>query len=67
MRPAEFAERYRGFAAECWLLAEQQNSDIARLALIELAQSWLDLADCVEKNKILFGLRQEPELQALAR
>lgn len=67
MRSAEFAERYRGFAAECWSLAQQQNSDIDRLALIELAQSWLDLADCVEKSEVLFGVHEEPEFHALAR
>ncbi len=56
MTSTEMATRYRGFAAECWLLAQKQGNAKDKLALIELASSWLDLADWVDRNDALFAL-----------
>jgi hypothetical protein len=56
MTSTEVAARYRGFAAECWSLAQHLHSDSDKRALIELASSWLDLADWVDKNDALFAL-----------
>jgi hypothetical protein len=63
MTPAKLAARYRNFAAECWFFAQQQNSANDKLSLIELAQGWLDLAECVEKNGALFALSEEADAE----
>jgi hypothetical protein len=44
------AEEYRRHAAGCILLAEETPNSAHRLALTEMAQSWLRLATQAEKN-----------------
>ena len=56
MIPAELAVRYRGYAIRCLLFAKQQDNTGDRLILIDMAQAWATLADCVEKNEPVFAL-----------
>jgi hypothetical protein len=55
MTPAELAARYRVYAAKCLMVARRQESGREKLALIDLARAWADLADLTEKHKTLFG------------
>jgi hypothetical protein len=55
MTSADFVvEHYHSCAAGCWLCAKQKHNAKDKLALIELASSWLLLADWVESNEPLF-------------
>jgi hypothetical protein len=38
------AKKYRGYARECFRLAEQAHSAVKRNKLLELAQVWMDAA-----------------------
>jgi hypothetical protein len=60
MASAELVARYYGYAARCWLFAKQQDDAGHKLALINLAQTWLALADYVEKNESPFALYETP-------
>jgi len=44
------AEEYRRKAASCILMAEDTKERANRLILMEMAHSWLLLADLAEKN-----------------
>jgi hypothetical protein len=50
MSSAEQAARYRGYAAECFIIAQQLENAAERLRLIDMAQAWMELAEQVEKN-----------------
>jgi hypothetical protein len=65
MTPAELAARYHGYAAQCWLFAQQQDNAGDKLALIDMAQAWVALADYVEKNESLFALYDAPDSEWL--
>jgi len=55
---------YRAQAAECLQLLGQVGSETARLALIQMAQVWLRLADQCEKNSrtdIVYETRSAPQ------
>jgi hypothetical protein len=54
MTPAELTARCQHYAAECWFFAQSQDNAGDRLTLIDMAQTWLALADCVGKNECLF-------------
>ena len=47
-----FANEYRGHAAECVALAERLSDPADRARLIDMAQSFLDLADRQERQSL---------------
>jgi len=53
MTPSEVAALYRGYAAKCTLLAQTLDDSAGKLALIDMAQAWLSLADLAAKNEML--------------
>jgi hypothetical protein len=57
--PAQLATRYRGFAAQCLVLAQHQHIAGDRLALINMAQAWVALAEQAEKNEPLFMVNEQ--------
>jgi hypothetical protein len=56
MTPVELAARYRNYAMRCLLIEKQQDNVGDRLALVDMAEAWASLADCVEKNEAMFAL-----------
>jgi hypothetical protein len=54
------AEKYRRHAEQCFRTAERVTNSDTRLDLIELAQSWLLLAEQVEKNPAADSLYETP-------
>jgi hypothetical protein len=58
MTPAKLTARCHDYAAQCWLFARQQKNATDKLALIDMAQTWLALADYVKKN--LLALNEAP-------
>ena len=56
MTRAELAAQYRVYAAKCLMVAQRQESGCEKLALIDLARAWADLADLAEKHETLFGV-----------
>ena len=44
------ANEYRQHAAECLRMVEQVSHTKSKLALIEMAEGWMRLADQAEKN-----------------
>jgi hypothetical protein len=54
MSPANLAARYRAFAAKCVVVAQNMANASEKLALIDMAQAWIDLADQAEKNGRFF-------------
>jgi hypothetical protein len=61
MTPTELVACCWDYAAECWFFAQRQDNAGYRLALIDMAQSWLALADRVEKNKTQFAPYRAPD------
>jgi hypothetical protein len=45
MRGAEFVERYRFYAAKCVKISQDIPDPAGKLILLEMAQSWLKLAE----------------------
>lgn len=60
MSPAELATRYRDYAARCLILAQRQEDAAERLALIDMAQAWIALAEQAQKNETLFVVYETP-------
>ena len=60
MTPAELAARYRTYAAKCLTLAQAHGDASQKLALIDMAQVWSDLAEMAEKNESLFVVYETP-------
>ena len=58
MMPTELAARYREYAARCVLLAQSQENASEKLALIDMAQAWIALAEQAENNEPLFVVRE---------
>ena len=50
MRPMMTADDYRKQAADCLKLLGQVGDEQGKLALIQMAQTWLRLAEQSEKN-----------------
>ncbi len=44
------SEAYRLYAAHCLKIAQEQSDIVDRLALIQMAQAWIDLSVQAEKN-----------------
>jgi hypothetical protein len=49
--PAQLAARYWGYAAQCLVVAQRQDSAGDKLALIGMAQAWVNLAEQTERNE----------------
>ena len=52
--PAQSAAHYRGYAAQCVIVAQHQHSAGDRLILINMAQAWSALAELTEKESDSF-------------
>ena len=50
MAMAELVEHYRQHAAQCIEISKQLPNTSGRLALLDMAQSWLALAEQAAKN-----------------
>jgi hypothetical protein len=50
MSPTDLAARYREHAADCVKIAPGCSDPANKLSLLEMARSWLRLADHAEKN-----------------
>jgi hypothetical protein len=50
MRGAEFVERYRSYAAKCVKISQDILDPAGKLILLEMAQSWLKLAELVAEG-----------------
>jgi hypothetical protein len=59
--PAQLATRYRGYAAQCLIVAQRQDNDGDKMALIGMAQAWVTLAEQIEKDASLFAVCETPE------
>jgi hypothetical protein len=55
--PAQLAARYWGYAAQCLIVAQRQNKAGDKLALVNMAQAWVALA---EKNEPAFVSDETP-------
>lgn len=53
MSPRELAARYREFAAKCVTVAQRMETPAEKLALLDMAQAWLLLAEQALKNESL--------------
>ena len=61
MTHAEVAARYRDYAAQCLAVAKHQKNERDRLALVDMAQAWLMLADQAAKDKTPSAVHKTPE------
>jgi hypothetical protein len=61
MTASELAARYREYAAKCFLIAQRQEDASEKLALFDMAQSWMALAEQAEKNDGLVVVCETPE------
>lgn len=58
--PAQLAARYWGYAAQCLIVAQRQDNAGDKLALINMAQAWVNLAEQTETNESRFEGRGTP-------
>lgn len=58
--PAQLAARYWGYAAQCLIVAQRQDNAGDKLALINMAQAWVSLAEQTEKNEPAFETYETP-------
>jgi hypothetical protein len=47
---AQLASRYWGYAAQCLILAQRQDSAADKLALIEMGEAWVALAERTQRE-----------------
>jgi hypothetical protein len=59
--PAQLAAHYRGYAAQCVIVAQHQHSAGDRLTLINMAQAWSALAEQTEKSESFLVVREIPD------
>jgi hypothetical protein len=59
--PAQLAAHYRGYAAQCVIVAQHQHSAGDRLTLINMAQAWSALAEQTEKSASLLVVSEMPD------
>jgi hypothetical protein len=50
MLPAEPADHYLAYAAECFLIAQKLDNAVERLNLVGIAHAWMALAKQAEEN-----------------
>ena len=65
MTPDEIATRYRGYAADCIMVAKQTSDDASKLRLLDMARAWADLADQAEKNGAAIPIVYETPAQPM--
>lgn len=53
MTPAEWAARYREYARQCFAVAQGMPDAKDKLAMLDMAQAWVDLAALAERNQRL--------------
>jgi hypothetical protein len=58
--PAQLAARYWGYAAQCLIVAQRQDRAGDKLALVNMAQAWVSLAEQTEKNEPAFVAHETP-------
>ncbi len=58
--PAQLAARYWGYAAQCLIVAQRQDDAGDKLALINMAQAWVNLAEQTEKNTPALSAYETP-------
>jgi hypothetical protein len=58
--PAQLAARYWGYAAQCLIVAQRQDNAGDKLALVNIAQAWVNLAEQTEKNAPAFVSHETP-------
>jgi len=61
MGPADIAARYREYASKCVALAHTMADAAEKLALIDMAQCWIDLAEQAAKNEHLAVVYETPD------
>jgi hypothetical protein len=61
LTPAQLAARYRGYAAQCLIVAQRQDNAADKMALIAMAQAWLNLAEQIEKDEAVFVVYEAPD------
>lgn len=61
MSPTELSARYREFATKCIVVARGLQATNEKLALLDMAQAWIDLAAQAEKNERLAVVYETPE------
>ncbi len=54
MQGAALVERYRGYAAKCLKISRNIRDPAAKLMILEMAQSWLNLAEQVAEGTETF-------------
>lgn len=59
--PARSAARYWGYAAQCLIVAQRQDSAGDKLALVNMAQAWVNLAEQADKNEPAFASHETPK------
>jgi hypothetical protein len=62
--PAQLAARYWGYAAQCLIVAQRQDDAGDKLALINMAQAWVNLAEQTEQNTPSLSAYETPAPQA---
>ncbi len=62
--PAQLAARYWGYAAQCLIVAQRQDDAGDKLALINMAQAWVNLAEQTEKNTPSLSAYETPAPRA---
>jgi hypothetical protein len=48
--PAQLAARYWGYAAQCIIVAQRQDNARDKLALIDMAEAWVTLAERTKRE-----------------
>jgi hypothetical protein len=64
MTPAEIATLYRDYAAECKSFAEVTYDAAGKLALLDIARIWVDLAEQAEKDEPISVVYGPPDSKA---
>jgi hypothetical protein len=54
MQRAALVERYRSYAAKCLKIARNTRDPAGKLVILEMAQSWLDLAGQIAEGTETF-------------
>lgn len=50
--PAQLAARYWGYAAQCLIVAQRQDDASDKIALINMAEAWVALAEQAQREAL---------------
>jgi hypothetical protein len=53
MTAAQLATRYRGYAAQCVIIAQRQADANEKLTLLDMAHAWIAIAEGMERVQSL--------------